>query len=166
MNNTELANFKKKLSIELETTTSDEAQLISNIVDSASAGALPAVSADDNGKVLTVSSGAWAAAQPSGGGGIMIVTGTYDESTDTTTLNNTWQEIYNAFANGVLPVYKEMDADDIGQIISYLTAILQTNGIYRLCFAGVASEGQAAIIMTLTFTCASPNDYPTTATNN
>lgn len=38
MNNTELANFKKKLSIELETTTNDEAQLISNIVDSAAGG--------------------------------------------------------------------------------------------------------------------------------
>lgn len=163
MNNTELANFKKKLSIELETTTSDEAQLISNIVDSASAGALPAVSADDNGKVLTVSSGAWAAAQPSGSGGIMVVTGTYDESTDTTTLNKTWQEIYDAFANGVLPVYKMVDVVE-GQtsvIIHYLNGIMGSDEIYRVFFAGV-SPIAGGTINSIIFTCNSPNDYPTT----
>lgn len=99
MNNTELANFKKKLSIELETTTSDEAQLISNIVDSASAGALPAVSADDNGKVLTVSSGAWVAAQPSGGGGMVVST-----NPSTGALDKTWKEIHDALASGIMPI--------------------------------------------------------------
>ena len=38
MNEQVIANFKKKLSIELETTTNDEAQLISNMVDSAAGG--------------------------------------------------------------------------------------------------------------------------------
>lgn len=122
MNETVLANFKKKLSIELETTTNDEATLISNIVDSASAGSLPAVSADDNGKVLTVSSGdwtaanipsqlptvtsvdegkvlavnnsgAWAAAQPSGGGAAYVTTMTITATENETVYSLT--ESYN-----------------------------------------------------------------------
>lgn len=61
MNSTELASLKKQMVIKLGTTTNDEAEVISNMVDGASAGALPAVTADDNGKALMVSSGAWGA---------------------------------------------------------------------------------------------------------
>lgn len=62
MNSTELASLKKQMVIKLGTTTNDEAEVISNMVDGASAGALPAVTADDNGKVLMVVDGAWAIA--------------------------------------------------------------------------------------------------------
>ena len=57
-------NLKKQMVIKLGTTTNDEAQIISNMVDSANAGALPEVSATDNGQVLTVAEGAWSKAQP------------------------------------------------------------------------------------------------------
>lgn len=56
---------------------------------------LPSVSGTDEGKVLTVNnSGEWVAANPSSGGGVLVVTDTDD------TLNKTWQEIYDAFAIG------------------------------------------------------------------
>ena len=64
---------------------------------------LPEVTADDNGDVLTVVEGVWAAAAPSGGGsssGCLVIGGTYDEGTDTYTLNKTWQEIFDAMSNG------------------------------------------------------------------
>ena len=69
MTQEELARLKKQMVIRLGTTTNDEASVISNMVDGGSAGALPAVSASDNGKVLTVANGAWAAGNASGGGG-------------------------------------------------------------------------------------------------
>jgi len=56
---------------------------------------LPAVTADDNGDVLTVVEGAWAKAAPSGG---LVVTATTDDGT--TTLDQKWQDIYDAYASG------------------------------------------------------------------
>ena len=60
MTEAELAQLKRQMVIKIGTTTNEEAQLISNMVDSASAGALPEVTAADNGKVLTVINGVWA----------------------------------------------------------------------------------------------------------
>lgn len=68
MSNAELNNLKKQMVIKLGTTTNDESAIISNMVDGASAGSLPAVSADDNGKVLKVVDGVWTKAE--GGGSI------------------------------------------------------------------------------------------------
>ena len=53
---------------------------------------LPAVTADDNGDVLTVVEGAWAPAAPSGGSNVLLVN--YD--VDTHTLDKTWKEIHDA----------------------------------------------------------------------
>ena len=67
MNSAELNSLKKQMVIKLGTTTNDESAVISNMVDGANAGSLPAVSADDNGKVLKVVDGVWTKAE--GGGG-------------------------------------------------------------------------------------------------
>ena len=63
--------------------------------------ALPTVTAEDNGDVLTVVEGAWAKAAPSGGG-VYNVTAVYDDSGEEAVFvfNKTWQEIYNAMSNG------------------------------------------------------------------
>ena len=58
---------------------------------------LPTVTSSDEGKVLTVnSSGAWAAANASGGGNIFVVGITYNDNTSTYSMNKTWTEIFNA----------------------------------------------------------------------
>lgn len=54
---------------------------------------LPAVTAADNGDVLTVVNGAWDKAAPSGGGVLVV------HNTDGT-LDKTWQEIYDAMISG------------------------------------------------------------------
>ena len=53
-------------------------------------GSLPPITASDNGKVLTAKSGVWVAANPSAGGGVLVVTDTDG------TLDKTWQEIHDA----------------------------------------------------------------------
>ena len=59
------------------------------------ASSLPEVDSEDNGKVLTVVDGAWAAASGGGsGGGVLVVTDTDG------TLDKTWQEIYDAMLSG------------------------------------------------------------------
>lgn len=59
---------------------------------------LPAVTDVDEGKVLTVNnSGEWVAANPSGGG-VLVVTDTDG------TLDKTWQEIYDALPLAVLDI--------------------------------------------------------------
>jgi len=61
---------------------------------------LPAVTSDDNGDVLTVVEGAWAKAEPSGGSqNILIITGTYSDST-LIDLSMTYSEIQAARQNG------------------------------------------------------------------
>lgn len=64
--------------------------------------ALPAVTAADNGDVLAVVEGAWAKAAPSGGASVMFVDSTYDDATETSTLNKTFNEIYDAITNGTI----------------------------------------------------------------
>lgn len=64
---------------------------------------LPDVTAADDGDVLTVVSGAWAKAAPSGGGGQFIVTLSYDDH-DTPVVDKTFSEISTALNGGSIPV--------------------------------------------------------------
>lgn len=66
---------------------------------------LPAVTADDNGDVLTVVEGAWAKAAPSGGGSdVLCITLTYDTTADdgSYTCDKTLVEINAALAIGIV----------------------------------------------------------------
>ncbi len=58
---------------------------------------LPSVTAEDNGDVLTVVSGAWAKATPSGGG---VVSGTVTWNGDVVTLSMSVNEIISAIKDG------------------------------------------------------------------
>ena len=67
-------------------------------VAGAAASGLPAVSGDDNGKVLTVVEGEWAPAAGGGGGGSLIVEIT--QSGNVYTMNKTAGEIIEALSSG------------------------------------------------------------------
>jgi len=82
---------------------------------------LPEVDSDDNGKVLTVVSGSWAAANPSGGGGIYWITLTFDEN-DVGTLDKTYNEILTALNSGLLPIVKSVVVEE--GFSSFTTTVL------------------------------------------
>ena len=66
---------------------------------------MPAVTEQDAGKVATVNnSGVWVAANPSSGGGVLVVTDTNG------TLDKTWQEIHDADFAVVLAYRSGLDA--------------------------------------------------------
>ena len=57
--------------------------------------ALPGITDADDGKVLTADSGVWVAANPSSGGGVLVVNAEFDGES-TYTLDKTWQECKDA----------------------------------------------------------------------
>lgn len=73
-------------------------------VAGAAASGLPAVSGDDNGKVLTVVEGEWAPAAGGGGGGTLIVEVTVGSNGET--FNKTAGEIYEALEAGTFVLAK------------------------------------------------------------
>lgn len=114
-------------------------------VAGAAASGLPAVSGDDNGKVLTVVDGAWAPAA-GGGGGTFAVTYLYSSNhTD-----KTFQEVYDAFTSGKI-VYLILGLEDTAYQYVLLTGIYysQGDGYYNIY---VDFNGNSMIADT-------PNDY-------
>ena len=78
---------------------------------------LPSVDGSDNGKVLTVVSGSWAAANPSGGGALLVSMTWVDDST--ATLDKNFSEIKSALLGGRL--VSILDSNDEG---SYTTCYI------------------------------------------
>lgn len=129
--------LKKQMVIKLGTTTNDEAQIINNMVDSANAGALPEVSATDNGQVLTVANGVWAKAQPQGGSGGTLYVTTAVEGDDTV-LSTTYADIEEAVDNGLTVVLK-LDQSDQHAVTYYFASLYSLNGAegsYSVTFNG------------------------------
>ena len=107
--------FKQQIAVQLSATTEEQAEIINNMVDGGAAGALPAVSSTDNGKVLTVANGAWVAGAASGGGEALIIT--IDTSGDQPKFNTKAGVVWEAISNGA-NVYVDMN----GLLCPILTA--------------------------------------------
>jgi len=98
---------------------------------------LPSVTAEDDGDVLTVVSGAWAKATPSGGGGVEWVTVTKgdifdgEETLYDCTTDKTFAELSEAYESGKLLVckYTEGDEFDLSHTViplSYVNVNMET----------------------------------------
>ena len=132
--------------------------------------ALPEVTSEDNGDVLTVVEGSWAKATPAGGsGGVMIVE--IDTSMDEGsgdfiyTSRSTLQEIADAMDAGT-PVFAKYNFsdDNPGQFHSmspmHLAVSDTTRGKYFVIIEDFGSLVEGAI-MSVKLSTDSPNGYPT-----
>lgn len=97
----------------------------------ASGGGIPAPSSPSDGDVLTYdgTTSAWVAEAPSGGGGTMVITATYDDTTQTLTLNKTYNEIKTAFVAGCfIYILYESEEDGITYYNCYnLFSLVETD---------------------------------------
>ena len=83
---------------------------------------VPTVSSTDNGKVLTVVEGAWSAASASGGGSLKI-TMTWVE--DVAYLDKTYEDIVTALNQGILPICLSEDEEVVDVTVSPVTGYYQ-----------------------------------------
>ena len=115
---------------------------------------LPAVTTDDNGDVLTVVSGAWAKAAPSGGGGGLVVHGT--EVEDQYVLDKTWQEIYEAASAGRSVVLVATDPAGVIYLVACRAPGFPSDS-YTVVFAYENGLGE---LDPYKFICAEATGYP------
>ena len=108
---------------------------------------LPEVTADDNGDVLTVVEGAWAKAEPAGGGAL-VVNITWDDQ-DVGTADKTAGEIMEAAQSGLVIFVEQLPGVEYIMTHTLLTAHHE-EGLYEF---GVAGD--------MMFSASSSTDYPT-----
>jgi len=105
-----------------DVTTADNGKIMEvedgewKLKEGSSGGGIPAPDSPSDGDVLTYDStaGEWVAAAPGGGGGgSFVITYTYDEVTEITTLSATGQQIFTAAQSGpvILMQSNFLDAD-------------------------------------------------------
>lgn len=100
----------------------------------------------------------------SGGGGVFVVTKTSDLSTGESTLDKTWQEIYDAIkVNGQYPMVI-WEQDDGPLRIGTVFEIGESNGYYGVFACEIAYDFAAAIQVTEFYT-QSADGYPSTETD-
>lgn len=109
---------------------------------------LPEVTADDNGDVLTVVSGEWAKATPSGGSGVLVCTPDNDGI-----LDHTWQEINDAAENGIV-ILKQGRENDWS--FCCISACYADSGDYGVYFIDLSSGELSG----LSFIADSADGYP------
>ncbi len=127
--------------------------------------ALPAVTAVDNGDVLTVVEGAWAKAAPSGG--VFTIELSYDEGTSTTVMNKTVQEIIEAANSGKMLWVYDTSVDSVHT--GYISFVDHSSNSYSVCVAigsttiHISEEEAYDIVPLYIFVAESLTDYPSNA---
>ena len=115
---------------------------------------LPKVTSIDNGDVLTVVSGKWAKAPPSGGGSEPLII-TRMSSGSSYDLNKTWKEIHDAFCDGTNCIITW--TDEVANWSSVVVGVADTGEdpeyftVHAVSIFGNGTE---------VYTAASETDYP------
>lgn len=109
---------------------------------------LPIVDADNDGDVLTVVEGKWAAA-PSSGGGLKV---TITEEDDVFTMDKTAKEIWDTLQSGVMPLFLYDDSPE--GMSEYRVSETPSS------FSFSSEDGYSFVIDMLSFDAASDDDYP------
>ena len=119
---------------------------------------LPSVTAEDDGDVLTVVSGAWAKATPSGGGGVLVVS--MENENGDYVLDKTWKEIHDAMANGQIAVIYSAVYEEEVELYTNFNYVYQTekaSSTFMVRFFAI-EDGD---LSSYTFSTDSENGYPT-----
>ena len=116
----------------------------SMVVGSESGGLLPEVTAEDDGDVLTVVSGAWAKATPSGGdGGVLFATITQDENTGDSTLDKSYNDLIGAINSGKL-IYAKW-VGETGVSLYPIFEVDFNDGSYYATVAILSADGHMSV---------------------
>lgn len=86
-----------------------------------------------------------------GGGGMLVISAVYDEQTDTTTLDKTWQEIHDATFSIIIT-----DNPMIGKVYDYISAVGPMMGNYGVTTAFLSGDE----VQNSIYVCNSADDYP------
>jgi hypothetical protein len=86
-----------------------------------------------------------------GGGDVFVVHSVYDEQTDTTTLDKTWQEIHDATLSVIIT-----DNPMMGKVYEYISSVGSMMGSYSVNSAFLSGDG----VRTSIYACNSADGYP------
>ena len=136
------------------TTIPDMIAAITQLEHTSPAVELPKVTSTDNGDVLTVVSGKWAKAAPSGGGSEPLII-TRTNSGSSYDLNKTWKEIHDAFFNGTNCIISWTDVDgDWSSVVVGVSDTGEDPEYFTVYAVSVSGNGKDV------YTAASETDFP------
>lgn len=130
-------------------------------------GSLAYIESDSSARYILKNSREWgeypmAGGGGSTGGGVFIVTATFDEEAGTLTLDKTWLEIATAMSAGKIALLLDVgDLSDYGAVYSTIaTAAEQGDNYANITFIRATIDGPGST----TYTCSGPDEYPVFAT--
>lgn len=148
----------------METPANSNRAILGSMISQIEGDKLPVVDSEDNGKILTVVEGEWAAAQAGGGGGDSDTVVTYVDATqDPYTSTKTYTELVDAITSGknVVAVVKASIYDSYDDTYSteYFNIPCITYGIstYTLQFQNVnisQATNNSIALTTVSISCA------------
>lgn len=86
-----------------------------------------------------------------GGGGVLVISSVYDEQTETTTLDKTWQEIHDATFSVIIT-----DNPMMGKVYDYIRTVGMMMGKYTVASAFFSDDK----VQISKYVCNSADDYP------